>query len=180
MIRVTLFPFNPDWTDSVREKVKHKTVVSPMRSGNEQRTALRTKPRRELSFTVFTEDEAQSQLLQSILVDSQASPVGVPWWQDLQQFEGSLAAGATAISVDTTTTMFGVASMLMLWTSPTNYEVQTIQSVGAGVVTISPLSKAWGRCSIVPVFSGRFPVDLDIPAITSTIARVPVTFEVDA
>lgn len=178
--RAQLFPFDPDWTDGIKEKRQFLTKVLEMRNGGEQRIALRTRPRREVSYTVFTEDELQTQLLQSILLDGQSGVIGVPWWQDRQLFEGVLPSGSTVLPVPTDYTSFDDAPMVMLWTSPMSYEVQTIQSVGPGAVVITPLTNDWGRCSICPVFSGRFPDNFKAPWITTKLARVPVTLRIDA
>ena len=177
---VLLFPFDPDWTDPVREKVSHLTKIMTARSGMEQRIALRTKPRRELGFTAFTEDVGQAQLLDSLLTDAIPESWGVPWWMDATVYTGSLAQGATVIPVSTVDRSFADAAMVLLWSSPTSWEVQPVESVGPAAITCTPLSKAWTNPVVVPVFTGRLADAQAVEWLSSRISKASVQFTVDA
>ena len=177
---VQVFPFDPDWSSPVREKASHLTRVLVGRSGKEQRISLRTKPRRELSFSVFTEDVGQSQMLDSLLVDLLAESWGVPWWMDATQYSGTLPLGTTSIPVSTTGRMFVAAPMVLLWTSPSSWEAKDITSVSGEAIACVALSKAWTNPRVVPLFAGRLSKAQPVAWITSKISKASVAFEVNA
>lgn len=156
-MRIVLFPFDPDWSRGVRERIEYKTKILPARTGAEQRYRLRNRPRRSLEFQLLAISQGETQPLQSILWKSQGKPFAVPWWPDEVMYQGTLAAGSTTIAVDTSGRLFDLATMVVVWTDPDHCEVQTIQSVSDGLITCGPLSASYENPSILPAFPGRLP-----------------------
>src|SRR6218665_3234173 len=52
MTAPALFPFNPNWRESCKVSYEFKTDIATSRSNREQRRALRTTPRKKISFKV--------------------------------------------------------------------------------------------------------------------------------
>ncbi len=172
---VVLFPFDPDWSKSVKEGVEYATKSVTSRNGKEQRYRLRGIPRRRLAFNVSLLD-GENQSFEALLWNRQAGVFGVPWWQDAVRYNGTLAAGATTIAIDTTNRLFGLANMVMVWTSPTTCEVQTVESVGANLITCAALGASYVNPLIAPVFVGRLEPSQDRDYLTSRIATAGIKF----
>lgn len=174
--RITLFPFDPDWSAGVRERVQWLTAVTQARSGKEQRARLRTIPRRALAWNVTVLDERLAQVLEGLLTGWQSSMFAVPWWPEQVVYSGTMAAGATSIPVSTAGTMFVKAPMVLVWVDPLTCEVQTVQSVGPSAVTCSALQASYTNPLVVPVFPGRLPERVQLARITPKLAKATVEF----
>lgn len=173
--RIVLFPFDPDWSKNLKEVVEYATKSVQARNGKEQRYRLRKIPRRRVSFSLSLLD-GQNQSFESLLWNRQAGVFGVPWWQDVVRYNGTLAAGSTTIAIDTTNRLFGLANMVMVWSSPTACEVQTIESVGSNLITCAALGANYTNPLIAPVFVGRLEPSQDRDYLTSRIATAEVKF----
>lgn len=176
---IVLFPFQPNWKDGVREKVEYlTTLVGPSRTGNEQRFRRRAIPRRSLAFSLLTMETQEFQALQSLLWRRQAGIFGVPFWPEAIQATATVAAGATTISVSSVANrLFSLAPLVMIWTSWNTCEVQTLQSVAGGVLTVGAVSATYqGLPWIVPVFPGRLQDSQELDLLTSRIGTAKVQF----
>jgi hypothetical protein len=173
--RIVLFPFDPDWSKSVKEVVEYATKSVQARNGKEQRYRLRKIPRRRLAFNLALLD-GENQAFEAILWNRQAGVFGVPWWQDVVQYNGTLAAGSTTIAIDTTNRLFGLSNMVMVWSSPTACEVQTVESVGTNLITCAALGATYTNPLIAPVFVGRLEPSQDRDYLTSRVATAAVKF----
>jgi len=173
--RIVLFPFDPDWGKSLKEVVEYATKTIQARNGKEQRYRLRKIPRRRVAFNLALLD-GENQAFEALLWNRQAGVFGVPWWQDVVQYVGTLAAGSTTIAVDTTNRLFGLSNMVMIWSSPTACEVQTVESVGANLITCAALGATYTNPLIAPVFVGRLEPSQDRDYLTSKVATAAVKF----
>lgn len=175
-LRITPFPFEPDWTDGIRERVEYKTSVYTSRNGMEQRARLRNIPRRGIEFSVLPMDRTEAQSLDSLLWARQGQVFGVPWWPDGVQFSGTISQGDTTIAIDTTNRLFSLSTMVMVWESPARCEIQTVESVSASLVTCSALSATYTNPIVLPVFVGRLEGDVDIARVTPYLSEGTVKF----
>lgn len=175
MTAVVPFPFAPNWATAVKDVVEYKTQILPGLNGSEQRYRLRQIPRRKLSFDLAAID-SEVQTFDSLLWALQGGLFGVPWWPDGVLFSGSLAAGATAIAIDTTDRLFPLAGHVMVWSSSTLCEVQTVGSVSSGLVSCSPLSNSYVNPIVLPVFLGRIESSQDVERIVRRASRASVKF----
>lgn len=175
-LRITPFPFAPDWSRSVRERIEYKTSKTVSRTGAEQRARLRLNPRRGLEFDLTLLDPLQVEACDALLWDRQADLFAVPWWPDQVRHSGTLAAGATTIAIDTTNRLFSLASMVMIWSSWDACEVQTVESVSDGLVTCSALAATYTNPIILPAFPGRLPASLDRERSTARMSKGGVKF----
>lgn len=176
-LRIFPFPFDPDWTSGIKESIAYLTQFpSTARTGAEQRCRLRFKPRRSLEFALMAIDQAETQDLDSLIWKRHSGMFAVPWWPDGVQFSGSLAAGATSIAIDTTNRLFSLAPMVMIWHDAANCEVQSIQSVSAGLIQCNPLSASYSLPLILPAFPGRMDVEVELDRTTAAVTEGPVRF----
>lgn len=168
------FPFAPDWSAPVQERVEYLSSLYVARSGKEQRARLRNIPRRGLAFRVSTATAQQA--LGSLIWSRQGETLGVPWWPDAVRFSGTLSQGATTIAITTTNRLFAMASMVMVWESPNKCEIQAVESVSSSLVTCSALSRAYTDPLILPVFAGRMEPSQRIRRDTARLAVADVRF----
>lgn len=176
-MRITPFPFDPDWDNGVRERAEYRTEIITARSGMEQRYKLRMRPRRSLEWDISTMSVQEAQTLEALLWQRSGSLFAVPWWPDGVPYIGSIAAGASAIAIDTTNRLFKLAPLVMIWQDSQNFEVQSLQSVGPSAITISPTSKAWQDPLIIPAFTGRLPADLQRTRDSNASETLSVAFQ---
>lgn len=120
-------------------------------------------------------DQAETQLLDAIIWKSQGTVFAVPWWPDGVQ-SSALVAGATTISVDTTKSLFALAPLVMIWESPSKCEVQTIQSVSAGLISCNPLASSYTSPLILPAFPGRMASTMDLDRTTKAVTEGSIRF----
>lgn len=159
----------------MRERIEYKTKILPARTGAEQRYKLRHRPRRSLAFDLLAM-EGESQPFDAILWNRQGQLFGVPWWPEIVAYSGTLAAGTTTISVDTTNRLFRLAPMVMVWTSASTCEVQSVESVSDNLIACAPLSAEYVNPLVVPVFPGRLEPSQEVERLTSRIANAAVEF----
>lgn len=69
-----LWPFTPNWRAGVETSPGYRTDIITSRSGKEQRRALRTQPRRTISYTVTVAREDRNRLVR-LLAKWQARPI---------------------------------------------------------------------------------------------------------
>lgn len=172
-INVELFPFAPDWSRPVRDRVEYKTAILTSRNGMEQRARLRKIPRRGIEFDVSL---PHGQKLDSRLWKSQGDKFGVPWWPDSVRYFGTLTAGSTSINCDCVDRLFALAPMIMVWSSPDQCELQWTRSVTDTAISCYALTRSYTNPTIMPVFVGRMDASQDLSRVTSRFTQGRVRF----
>lgn len=175
-MRITPFPFDPDWTRGPRERIEYRTDIISARTGAEQRIKLRMKPRRSLSFSVSNLSNDEAEQFESLIWRRSGDLFGVPWWPDGVRYTGTLSVGGSTIAIDTTNRLFSLAPMVMVWVDSTHFEIQTISSVSGSLITCTPLAAAYTNPFILPVFPGRLPDEVGIDMATSSISQADLRF----
>ncbi|AOR76567.1 hypothetical protein [Novosphingobium resinovorum] len=61
-----LWPYQPNWDDGVDVQVEYRTDIFTARSGREQRRALRSAPRRQITYSVALDGETRQRFVRDI------------------------------------------------------------------------------------------------------------------
>lgn len=80
--RILLFPFPPNWTRPVIERLAWLTDVMASRANVEQRARLRARPRRSYEYRILTRDNQERIRLHNRLTAWQGRPYALPVWPD--------------------------------------------------------------------------------------------------
>lgn len=98
--RSVLWPFLPNWRESVKVTSTYLTDVFTARSGREQRTAFRKYPRKELEFTISLND-ARRQKFRRLMASWQDRPFIVADVTRNELTTTEMLAGGTTVEVGT-------------------------------------------------------------------------------
>jgi hypothetical protein len=182
--RVVLFSAPLDWDYGVKERISFLTNVMDAYSTAEQRRALRQLPRRGASFRAKGLNARDAAAIESQIWGWQAQPFGVPWWPDVTPLLASVAAGATALQVNTTDFQFTPGGIAAIWKDEYTYEALAITAVTPTSLTLaSPLHNSWtaGPATLVmPVFLGRLADTVDIDRLFSGADQMDLEFSGEA
>lgn len=140
----------------VLERLEWRTEILPTYNGKEQRRGLRLSPRRWFEFEVML-TERERRTAEQRIAKSQAALWALPVWMDNQPLPSALGAGATTLSIDTTTRDFRVGSYVGFIIDGATYETSLISNVAAGSLTFGALAAAWpaGTTMVVPIRGAR-------------------------
>jgi hypothetical protein len=128
-------------------------VIEHERS-SEQRVKLRTNPNHVAEFVVVGHDDAEMQLMDSLIEKLCDRPVWLPWWRDEQTLPFTLAEGAITLAVATAGYMFRPGGRAIVWQDPFTWEVVDVQAVGdTALIIASGLERTWeaGTASVMPL-----------------------------
>lgn len=144
--RIIAWPFLPEWSNGVRERLAWATDILTSETLAEQRRAVRRTPRRR--FTVDFVIEQRERTHFDLAVTNWGARVwAIPIWPDVQMLATSLNEGAESIPCDTTHRDFREGGLVFLrGSTPMRYEVAEIASLEDDEIHLSgPLAKAWTR-----------------------------------
>jgi hypothetical protein len=175
-----LFPFAPDWANPVTERLEWLTDVIEGHDATEERTPLRTLPRRTLEYRLLVTDH-EAAALDALLWRWQADQYILPIWTDPQTLGTTLSAGATSIPAQTDGYDFSAPGLAVLWSDAAHYEVVNVQSLAADAITLSaPTVSDWpATARLYPTRVARLTDKVEVPYHTSAIAEATVRFELD-
>ncbi|SIQ31038.1 hypothetical protein [Marinobacterium stanieri] len=91
-----IFPYPASWTDSITEGREYKTDIMRSRDGKEQRRALRSKPRKSLSFDVLLEGTEASNF-DYLMTGLQPHRWLLPMWQRPRRLTTAVSAGGNTL-----------------------------------------------------------------------------------
>lgn len=134
-----------------RETLEWKTDCEVARDGTEYRAQMRTHARRSFEYS-FLNQAPQAREFLSLVNARLCDDYAVPNWAEGWHV-GTVANGATVFSVDTGELELIAGRLVLLYTSPTVWQIQTIESVGAGTVTLSPCT-AQLSAAMYPIYTG--------------------------
>lgn len=93
-----LWPFRPDWSNGILERLTWRSDVMASTSGAEQRRPQRLTPRRELEASFLVHERLRSIFDQYVLRHG-AEDWFIPLWYDVDKLERALPAAATIAKV---------------------------------------------------------------------------------
>lgn len=175
-----LFPFNPNWARPIRERLEWLTDLVTSKDDHEERTPLRSFPRRMMEFDIQVRGQP-TQLLDALLWGYQSKRFVVPVWRDGQVLQGSLLSGSNVIPCFTDTYDFRAGGQAVLWGNWSQYEVVTLNTVGASSITLaSPTLMTWpAGTRLYPVQNGRIPGDVEVLRPVDTVAQGTLQFDLE-
>lgn len=166
MDALTVLPFEPDWTEPVRERLAWLTdIQASAEEAAEQRIALRGLERAELRYRALALQPREAAALRSWLYGAAGKLLAVPFWPDAVRVTAAAAPGATALFVapDASDGSRRIApgARALLWRDPHTWELVEVvnaqpTSPGNAVVTVAPLVTTWPAGSyLVPAVATR-------------------------
>lgn len=177
--RVVVFAFAPNWADNVTEQLSWLTDVMTAVDGTEQRVALRSLPRRTISYSLFAEGTDAARL-DGVLWSWQSRTFALPVWIDAQRLTSPVSVGDTAISIDTTERDYRDGGLVVLISSPGTYEAIEIATVSDGGLQLARgLGGNWpAGTRIAPVRLARLPTQVKLSRQTAGWLTGSVAFDV--
>ncbi len=149
------FPFGPNWKDTADLSLSFKTTTFKSRSGKQQRRALRTTPRRTLSFSSFVTGDAMRSFTRTLTTKQDTEFVLADWSRSIYTL--GIAAGATSFSVTELVPDWLVAGAHVLLIDGTTRVQATVASASGYTVTLSePVAAAFSTYTkLRPAWTGR-------------------------
>lgn len=177
-----VFAENHNWNDDIVERLSWLTNVIVRRDGSEQRRQVRLHPRRMLEYSILRQTTLLQTRLDNFLWGASSRAMMVPIWTDGQRLSVAAASGADTITVDTVTYDYDTNGYVMLWRSPTEYEVVAISAVASGSLTLAEeLENDWpaNTTIIVPARLGRLTQQMQGSQIAHGLRSYKLVFEID-
>lgn len=180
--RLIPFPFPPNWAQPVTETLGFMTDIIVSYRGMEQRVQLRAVPVGTIRYATLLDDLRDAQMAGAILFGNQARAFGVGRWQFQTKLLQSASAGDHDVFCDTSGIPFEPGGMVLLWTDPYRWEVQTVESVLQGRVVLDfGLIRSWtaGVTLVLPLVVGRLSSDEGFTWQTLAVGSTSLTFDID-
>jgi hypothetical protein len=178
-VRAYLAPFKPNWRSPVKIDVEFKTDIIVSRSGQEQRRALRAKPRKRLEFTALAYN-AKLRLVNEILDSAQTSIIIMPEFTRRGRVVSPMIGGALEAVVDTPVPPWIVPDAAVILGSGERFESRRVDSVVGNIVTFTSASvEPWVAGTLIyPALSGTLAQDLQAKRFTNTTSEIAIVYDV--
>lgn len=187
MLGVTVWPFEPDWSEPVVFLHGYHTDVLPAYRWREQRAALRRHPVGGLEFAFLLNDLWEAQRANVLIHRKHAQLWAVPLWPWKVRLDSDVAPGATAIQCQTGTVPFldaaGFGPYALLYRDARTLELVQLSTVGPTQLALSaPVvgSFAASTAYVLPVRTARLERPVTAQWDTSKVFSGHVRFSFDA
>jgi hypothetical protein len=176
-----IFAETHNWTDDIIERLNWLTNVISHRDGSEQRRQVRRYPRRVLEYSVLPSSPLLQTRLDNFLWAASDEAMIVPIWSDAQRLSTAATSGTATVTVSTVTYDYDTNGYVMLWASPTSYEVVAIDTVASGELTLAEnLVSTWPVGTVVlPARLGRLTQSMAGNQIAHNLRPYKLIFEID-
>lgn len=169
--------FLPLWPGvPLGETIAWLNDVQVFEDGSEEAERLRVSPRHQYRMECYVPHVYQP-LVVNTLWGARASQWVVPVWSQVQNL-GAVAAGELTLAVSTIYSEYRPASLLLLWQSPSVWQVIGIHEVEAAVLTLSGPTEAFDDAWVMPVRRGFLEGDPG-RAFNGRTSRVTLTFNIE-
>lgn len=147
--RLVAFPFQPE--QGVREYLRWLTDVLDVKSGREQRVALRAFPRQEFRLEFVLDEGPELTAFDNVVGDWQALVFGLPVWTESAFMTSAVAPGDLVLPISTSAWAdYRVGGLAMVWSDRRAQEVVVVSGVSAGELSLgSPVLSAYPRGAVV-------------------------------
>ena len=176
-----LFPFAPNWAAPYKVDSAYKTEIITNRDYGEQRFALRTQPRRKLSFTVSPARGRLNEFM-SLMAARQQAEFVVPEITRQWQTDGEALLGTNVVVTEGGfIPPWVVAGAYVVFEGSAGQEMQLVVSADAmGIVLDQPLAATVASGSrFYPGLCGRFDQALRGQFLTNTAGQFILNFDAD-
>lgn len=176
--RLAMWPWLPDWTNGITERLSWKTDVLQSPTGAEQRRALRLAPRVTWDFDALVVDDERS-ALEIALFAGAGRKWGLPVWHDVERLGADIAAGATVLPTAGGRD-YAVGGLVMLRGDDAfTFESAEILTVAPATITLKAgLQQAWPAGS--RMWPARIAQLIELPQIareTDTLSTLQVQMQ---
>lgn len=143
-VRIVAWSWEPNWINSVIERLAWKTDVIPAFDGSEQRRALLAGPRCEWEFT-FDVQTAQRRLFENVVYGWGALIWALPIWIDVEPLVDVLVGGSSFIPIaDTEGRDFHEEGIgVVLGTDGTFESFEVLLVDPDGIHLVNPIVSTW-------------------------------------
>lgn len=167
-----------DWTSPVERTTSYPSRALTKWDGSEQRQSLSHLPVTTIRYRLISPTSADAVQLAVLATLADDALVRVPRWEDQSRVDTLASSGAAVvIACDTTDRdTYAVGSEVILWRSPSSYEVTTIDAVTTTSIT-ADLVSSWAAGTIIaPIAECRLvlPLGMDHWAPTSGVPELTV------
>jgi hypothetical protein len=176
-----VWSFIHNYADPIIERLSWRTDVMRHRDASEQRRQVRVYPRRILEYSILAQTPLLRSRLDNLIWSSMDASVMLPIWTDGQRLTTAATSGTATVTVSTATYDYDTNNYVILWSSPSSYEVVAIQSVGASSLTLEEnLVSTWPIGTVVaPARLARISSRVDGTQIAHDVRPYKIVFEVD-
>lgn len=175
-----VWPFEPNWSESVSEVLSWLTDVMSSKIGAEQRRALRPNPKRSFEFATMAEGPEQA-LLSNLLSAFSAQKWYLPIWYDVSILDTGVPSGSTFLPCRDAASsgMRAGAVAFIAGNDAFTNELVEIQSIGAnGITLVGPTTLNWpAGARIFPVTIGRLTDQPQLRKRSSSLVTSNVRFD---
>lgn len=174
-VRARLWPFAPNWREPVEVVPEFRTDIITSRSGKEQRRALRTTPRRAISYTVTVKQEDRQRFIQLLSKwQGKTMLLGDPT-RKLRLSTGIPINGAV-MTVPSVPAWLVAGRQIVIGNT-----VAAVEAIDDTTITFSPAATAAVPAGTIvrPALSGRMSGTIGASHPTSRVAEAKIAFAVD-
>lgn len=176
----SLFPFTPNWSGGVTERIEYMTEVMPSETDVEQRRSPRRFARRTFEAS-FMRHGANRARLDNFFLGLGKSEVLLPLWHEQYKLTATLGSNLTFPQGSLVMREFRAGDLAVLIRNPSDYELLTIASHNLSTDTITftaPPATTWGAGSrIMPVRVARVMEAVRFENQTDSVATSQARFE---
>lgn len=170
------WPFVPDWTNGITERLSWLTAIQTSRSGAEQRQALRIAPRRQIELpTLLT---GQERAYFDILLMRNG---GSAWYAPIPHetiFVGEVQSTQTVFPMDTAYREIAVGMKLILRGDDAFHtEIVEVNSVASDSVTTSAVVSYYASATLTPAFLSIITDKVDVQSRTARVSTATARFD---
>ena len=154
-------------------------VIKPKHSDEEQRIALRTRPRQSFTNVYAFNNIVRRRQFMAHLFKYLKKEWAVPVWTESEVHSGTLSSGSSSITVDTDYSDWRASSHGFIWESETNWEIIKVASFTTTVLTLdkNTINTYTKDKFVMPCRFGFIRGTPVILSEKSDITRVNVTFD---
>lgn len=177
-----VFPFLWDDAEPLVERYGYAASVFKSDDASEQRRRQRSLPSGSIRFTVNLLDARSAQQAHALLYGRQPKPLIVPIWQYGCSLTSPLALGSNTATADFSSVPLFEGQWIVIWASPTDYELNVIADFDAGHVNFlfpSKKARGIGQARIVPAAEGRLTAQETLSWIDLMVARASHEFTIE-
>lgn len=179
--RIVVWPFRPDWSDGITERLEWLTDVLPAYDGSEQRVRLRDHGRRGIEYA-FLAAGHDARLLHSLTFGWGGRLYCLPVWWEADFLPAGIAAGATSVTVtDAALKDYRAGGLVVFWRETGFTEAVEILSVVGDTVHLKlPLANTFPPgARVCPAVLARLTGETPYTHVTDRIVTGRVRFDVD-
>lgn len=154
--RVTALPYQPKLPFT--ESLEWNNQILTSNNGSEQRICMRMKPRQSFSaaYPVPAEETARAN---NLIFGWIGQRWGAPVWGESQLVKNVL--NTDVINCETGTTDIRINGLVLVWASPTDYEVLEVKEINSGnIVTKIPSGGRYRRALLMPIRTATTPGEI--------------------